>query len=120
MGWNAVPPSIFSGPDAALWLEARRRFGAPPIPDAPDPYRPVGSKDSYTRYANCLTDAFRTAASTLASRVEVYGAKSAEVAEWLRGQGFAKVQSMKDITNCVVITGNIVQRQCRMRRCLTE
>ena len=86
VGWNAVPPSIFSGPDAALWLEARRRFGAPPIPDAPDPYRPVGSKDSYTRYANCLTDAFRTAASTLASRVEVYGAKSAEVAEWLRGQ----------------------------------
>ena len=35
---------------------------------------------------NCLSDAFATAAETLAARIDTYGAEAPEVAEWVRGQ----------------------------------
>jgi hypothetical protein len=37
-------------------------------------------------YENCQEDAFRTATATLESRAKTWGAHSAEVAEWIKGQ----------------------------------
>lgn len=40
----------------------------------------------YQSYQNCLDDAFASASSTLKSRIQQWGAQSAEVAEWVHGQ----------------------------------
>jgi hypothetical protein len=40
----------------------------------------------YEQFANCLDDAFATAARTLADREAGHGAHSSEVVEWVRGQ----------------------------------
>jgi hypothetical protein len=71
------------------WLKARNRYA---------PAQPVihTVKDSYLTwtagyilagtYENCQADAFRTAVLTLNNRARTWGAKSPELADWIRGQ----------------------------------
>jgi hypothetical protein len=80
----AEPP----GP-ADLWLKARARY-APPLPDL-HPVKEYGTIYSAgffitASYENCQADAFDTAIATLKSRAESWGARSAELAEWIKGQ----------------------------------
>jgi hypothetical protein len=42
----------------------------------------------YVYYSKCSDDAFATAAETLQKRIDAFGAKSPEVAEWVRGQDY--------------------------------
>ena len=80
----AEPP----GP-ADLWLKARASY-APAQPDL-HPVREYGMtySEGYFlagSYENCQEDAFRTAIATLKSRAKSWGARSAELADWIKGQ----------------------------------
>jgi hypothetical protein len=67
------------------WLDARAAVpGAPPLTMLQTDRLLPGS--DYQSYANCLDDAFASAADTLHKRVAQWGAKSPQVTEWLRGQ----------------------------------
>ena len=74
---------------ADVWLKARNRF-APAEPEIHDirQYGMVYSAGYILAgtYQNCQADAFRTAAITLESRVKAWGAHSAELADWIKGQ----------------------------------
>lgn len=81
---TTTPPSGF-----ARWIAIRQDFGPVdgyiPTKDLPtDSYPSDG--DSYTGNPNCLDPSFQTAAQTLSDRIKAYGAKSADVIEWVRGQ----------------------------------
>lgn len=74
---------------ADVWLKARNRF-APAEPEIHDirQYGMIYSAGYILAgtYQNCQADAFRTAAATLESRATTWGAHSAELAEWIKGQ----------------------------------
>ena len=71
---------------AARWLQARNAVpGVQPLKEI-DVYRHTMIEGYYAAYQNCMDDAFDSAAQTLAKRIRTWGAKSALVAEWLRGQ----------------------------------
>ena len=74
---------------ADVWLKARNRF-APAEPEIHDirQYGMVYSAGYILAgtYQNCQADAFRTAAATLESRAKTWGAHSAELADWIKGQ----------------------------------
>ncbi len=73
------------GPTDAVtaWLAARRAVPDAPVLASIDTERPG---PDHTSEPNCLDDAFRTAARTLADRAAVHGATSPEVRAWLDGQ----------------------------------
>ena len=77
----------FGGPvSAARWLAARNAVpGVAPLKSI-ETDRHTFVDGYYAAYQNCLDDAFDTAAATLAKRVAQWGGKSAQVAEWVRGQ----------------------------------
>ena len=66
------------------WLAARR--GVPGASDirSIDVTRPVPA--SYSSYVNCTADAFATAKSTLAARLQRFGSGSPAVRDWLAAQ----------------------------------
>ena len=74
---------------ADVWLKTRNRF-APAEPEIHDirQYGMVYSAGYILAgtYQNCQADAFRTAAATLESRAKTWGAHSAELADWIKGQ----------------------------------
>lgn len=76
-------------PEADQWLAARNRYA----PVQPEIKTVKQSGTVYSggvllsgSYENCQPDAFRVAEKTLAERVRQWGAKSAELAEWIKGQ----------------------------------
>lgn len=73
----ASEPTAFNA-----WREAHRVI--PGSTDRPVLTYRIGVDHSW--YANCLDDAFRTAARTLKAHVERWGAASDEAREWLAGQ----------------------------------
>ena len=76
------------GPAAAvgdLWLQARLLVPGASVMRPIDPTKKVPGQD-YQFYANCLDDAFATATATLQKRIAQWGARSPQLAEWLRGQ----------------------------------
>ena len=80
----AEPP----GP-ADVWLKARNNYAPAP----PEVHTVKNYGVTYTAgmilagsYDNCQGDAFRTAALTVDSRAKTWGAKSPEVADWIRAQ----------------------------------
>ncbi|MGI4802381.1 MAG: hypothetical protein ACRYF2_13725 [Janthinobacterium lividum] len=83
----AVPccGTIGYGPTDAVtpWLNARKVVPSAPALTSIDTERPGPDQ---TSEPNCLDDAFRTAARTLADRAGAYGAASPEVGAWLDGQ----------------------------------
>jgi hypothetical protein len=71
------------------WLKARNSYA--PSPSEIHPVREFGQ--IYPAglflagsYENCQVDAFRTAVGTLEDRARRWGAKSAELADWIKGQ----------------------------------
>ena len=80
----AEPP----GP-ADLWLKTRNTY-APPQPDLHSvrEYGMIYSAGYFLAagYENCQADAFDTAVATLENRAKIWGAKSAELADWINGQ----------------------------------
>jgi hypothetical protein len=82
------PPQFDYGtsPAAAAWLRARNAVpGVQPLKGL-DSDRHAPGANSWQSYQACLDDAFATAASTLRARIARWGAASAQVAEWVRGQ----------------------------------
>jgi len=80
----AEPP----GP-ADIWLKIRNRYSSPqseihPVREFGQAY-PAGFFLAGS-YENCQADGFRNAIATLESRVRTWGAKSAELADWIKGQ----------------------------------
>lgn len=72
-----------AGDAVTAWLDARKTVpGAPPLTSL-DTERPG---PDYTSEPNCLDDAFRTAARTLADRAKAHDAASPEVRSWLDAQ----------------------------------
>lgn len=76
-------------PDDELnaWLKDRSKYVVAKEKNAPyeDVVR-VTKKPAEIIYLNCQDEAFRTARATLAKRVAKYGAASAYIKEWLKGQ----------------------------------
>jgi hypothetical protein len=77
-----------TGP-ADQWLAGRNKF-APPQAEVHDAQEfgsvyPAGAVLAHGYYI-CQTDAFRTALVTLQSRAETWGAKSVELADWIKAQ----------------------------------
>ena len=74
---------------ADVWLKVRNRF-APAEPEIHDirQYGMVYGAGYILAgtYQNCQADAFRTAAVTLESRAKTWGAHSAELANWIKGE----------------------------------
>lgn len=74
---------------ADAWLKARNRY-APAQPGLHDirQYGMIYNAGFLLAgtYLNCQKDAFRTAIATLESRAQVWGAHSAELANWIQGQ----------------------------------
>lgn len=71
---------------AGEWIVPRNELpGVQPI-KLPAAYRKVPGGNGWQTYQDCLDDAFTTAAATLQQRIAKWGAGSAEVAEWVRGQ----------------------------------
>jgi hypothetical protein len=90
--WSArlIPPSSDSNsPDnVALdtWRAARQAvLGASPAPDIQVDKEIPGST-YYVAYANCLPNAFRTAAQTLFQRITRFGPANPQVRDWLGAQ----------------------------------
>lgn len=74
---------------SAQWKTARAKYSsANPTVDkqvTTDTYYPDGTiAENY--FGNCLDDAFVTAIATLQSRAKTWGGKSADLADWLKGQ----------------------------------
>jgi hypothetical protein len=91
----AEPP----GP-ADFWLKARNQYASPqPDLHSVTQYGTVYSSGFFlaASYENCQADAFRTAIVTLGSRVKTWGAHSAELADWIKGQDAV-------FSNCVANT----------------
>src|SRR5262249_22180424 len=69
---NRTEPTGEGGPRE--WMDARKRASAvESAPEIKSTYRSVDQKDSYWEYPNCARDSFRTAAATLAKRIEKFG-----------------------------------------------
>ena len=68
--------------DAVWWQERDRVLGPQPAPASPRTRR---IRD-YMTPPNCLEDAFRTAIVTLDAREKRYGARSAQLRDWVRAQ----------------------------------
>jgi hypothetical protein len=69
------------------WLDARKKVAGlsgegPKI----DVYRSREKPHEYANYLNCQQDAFENAATTLAARIQKFGADSAAVKEWVEAQ----------------------------------
>jgi hypothetical protein len=80
----AEPP----GP-ADVWLKARNQYAPPQTELHPvTEYSMIYSAGYFlaASYENCQADAFSTAIVTLRSRVKTWGAHSAELADWIKGQ----------------------------------
>ena len=76
---------------AMEWEQARMRYGATPNPvdqsRCADPMgRYSGTQVYMNQFENCGDDALRHATGVLAARAKVWGVKSRELEEWLRGQ----------------------------------
>jgi TolA-binding protein len=71
-------------PDPQVWLDARAKAPNATPASSINAYRSLG--ESYRYYANCLGDAFKTAAITLRARQAQFGIDSPAVAEWVRAQ----------------------------------
>jgi len=68
-------------PPVTLWTQARAKI----VPgDAPE-IDPTVTRE-YATWTNCQDDAFRTAVRTLDDRIGRFGAKDANVREWVSGQ----------------------------------
>ena len=67
------------------WMDARKAITPVPAPKEVRTDKKVPGAD-YEFFQNCLGDAFVNAATTLSKRVAQWGAGSANVAEWVRGQ----------------------------------
>jgi hypothetical protein len=80
----------YSRGSISQWEEARRQVPGVGYPPVIFPYcnvtRVVGGYTHYSSYVNCLDDSFLTASKTLAERIGLFGANSAEVREWLAAQ----------------------------------
>lgn len=70
---------------AGVWLDERNALPGVQRLNKLVAYRKVPG-DEYQTYQDCLDDAFANAAATLRQRIAKWGAGSAEVAEWVRGQ----------------------------------
>ena len=73
------------------WLAARERIFGKMVSAAPQgsgrkQLSSTGNYVAYGEFQNCQADSYQTAVLTLNDRVHRFGAKSAEVREWLRGQ----------------------------------
>ena len=94
----------------AAWMKARSAYGATAassnagdgVVNASDGMMRSVPGASYEQFVNCLDDGFATAARTLAERQAAYGARSAEVVEWVHGQD-------EVFSNCADVPGGMVQ-----------
>ena len=68
------------------WLQARGRIPNAGPASVTMPYHRWRTYSSYSSYANCLEDTFRSATKTLEERIKTLGQDSAELREWLKGQ----------------------------------
>ena len=73
-------------PTDGEWLMARSAVPGIQPAKIPVAYRKVPGGNGWSTYQDCLGDAFVIAAATLQQRSAKWGASSAEVAEWVRGQ----------------------------------
>jgi hypothetical protein len=67
------------------WTMARQEVPGLPAVAPIDPDRKVPRVD-FQYYANCLSNAFESAATTLRKRVAEWGSASPKVSDWVRGQ----------------------------------
>lgn len=75
-------PRSTGGPER--WSELRGSLGFPS--QASGGARALGMSSDFTYSLLCVDDAFELAAETLQARIDRFGADSAEVQEWLKGQ----------------------------------
>jgi hypothetical protein len=71
------------------WMQARHRYLGTTQPISTDHSMEVKTPDGYTyttNYANCYSDAFRTAVLTLNARAKAWGDNSPDLHDWLQGQ----------------------------------
>jgi hypothetical protein len=68
------------------WLKARGRIPNAGPASVTMPYHRWRTYSTYSSYANCLEDTFRSATKTLEERMKTLGQDSAELREWLKGQ----------------------------------
>jgi len=88
---ESVPNSNYVEPlgPADEWLKARNRYAAPQAEvHEVRQYEQVYPAGLFLAgsYENCQADGFHTAVATLESRAKTWGAKSAELADWIKGQ----------------------------------
>jgi hypothetical protein len=86
--WNAANRQSEQDP-VGIWNSARMRYAGPMPAVSTERTVQVQHTNGATYesdYANCNAGAFRTAALTLDSRAKTWGAKSGEIAEWVKGQ----------------------------------
>jgi tetratricopeptide (TPR) repeat protein len=67
------------------WLKARTTVMGPTVGENLNAYKEIPG-GQFEMFLNCTDDAFDTAVATLKDREAKWGASSANVAEWLRGQ----------------------------------
>lgn len=85
---NGVRYAVPQGP-ADRWVAARNRYAPPQSELHPvTQFNMVYSAGYFlaASYENCQEDAFRTAIATLKDRAKTWGAQSAELADWIKGQ----------------------------------
>jgi hypothetical protein len=75
--WGKTGSEIWQNPALPQWLKERAKYSAKPS---------LNEEGAYQIYQNCLPAAFEHATEVLRSRVKSFGANSAELKEWLRGQ----------------------------------
>jgi hypothetical protein len=87
--WETRLGVSFESPAQAgidAWLEARKAVPGAGEPPPISAQRSMSGRTYYFDYLNCAEDAFRTAASTLRSRIGALGASSAATLDWIRAQ----------------------------------
>ena len=71
------------------WVDARAQIADAGIPPQIKVFKALEARNGqyyFNLFVNCPADAFLTAARTLTERIGQFGASSAEVREWVRGQ----------------------------------
>ena len=88
--WDAQRAVEGKEPDPVeQWRRAREQYAAPATKadtNASGERQQADGSTQYSDYSNCNSNAFATAIQTLQARATSWGAKSAELADWLEGQ----------------------------------
>jgi len=115
--WNrdAVPEHPSEDDSIAAWTRARNQIPDIPAGDNITAFAPVSPDQPYFSYLNCPSDAFQTAAKTLADRSTKFGLKTAALRDWVSGQDavFANCSGGAQVIPAELTSGDSLQHADR-------